>query len=39
MLTPEDSYLMAFVETYGLENPFDPERVLKICRILDPMLA
>lgn len=38
MLTSEDSYLMAFVETYGLENPFDPDRVLKICRILDPML-
>lgn len=38
MLLSEDSYLVAFAESYGLENPFDPDRVLEVCRTLDPML-
>lgn len=39
MLSSQDSYLVAFAESYGLENPFDPDRVPEICRALDPLFS
>ena len=39
MLSSQDSYLIAFTESYGLKNPFDPSRVEEICRALDPMFS
>jgi len=39
ILSSQDRYLIAFTESYGLENPFDPERVMKICRTLDPLFS
>ena len=39
MLSSQDSYLIAFTESYGLKNPFDPSRVEELCRALDPMFS
>ena len=39
MLSSQDSYLIAFAESYGLKNPFDPSRVEELCRALDPMFS
>ena len=38
ILSSQDTYLVAFAAEHGLENPFDPERVLQVCKALDPML-